>query len=100
MSISTQIGVGTTLIRFFPPVALTSPLIRSIVSDNVLPCRAEGEQHVRDGEGSVLVYTITSRESFGETAKFRRQILQNKGRGDFSTVLVGNMASSTGARWE
>jgi GTPase KRas protein len=100
VSTSTQIGVGTTLIWFFPPAALTSPFIRSIVSDNVLPCKAVDEQHVCDGEGFILAYSTTSRESFAETAQFRRQILQNKGRGNFSTVLVGNMALSTGARRE
>jgi GTPase KRas protein len=45
---------------------------------------------VRDGEEFILVYSITSRESFEETSRFHQQILWTKGRGNFSMLLVGN----------
>ena len=90
VSTSTQSGVDTTPIRFFSPVALASPLLRFIVFDDILSCRAVDGQHMRDGEGSTLLYSIISRESFEETNQFYRQILQIKGRGNFSMVLFGN----------
>ena len=47
-------------------------------------------QYVRDREGFILMYSITSRASFEKTSKFHQQILRIKGKGNFSTVLVGN----------
>ena len=45
---------------------------------------------MRDGGGFILVYSITSRESFEETCQFHQQILRIKDRGNLSTVLVEN----------
>jgi hypothetical protein len=90
VSTSTQSDVNTTPIQLFPSIALASPLSRFIVSDDILSYRAMDGQYVRDGEGFILVYSITSRASFEETSKFHQQILQIKGKGNFSTVLVGN----------
>ena len=90
MSTSTQSGINTTPIRFFPFIVLVSPLPCFIVSDDTLLCRAMDGQYIRDGEGFILIYSITSRASFKETSKFHQQILQIKGKGNLSTVLVGN----------
>ena len=45
---------------------------------------------MRDGEGFILMCSITSRESFEKISPFHQQILQIKDKGNFSTVLVGN----------
>jgi GTPase SAR1 family protein len=90
VSISTQSGVYTIPIRFFPPIVLASSLLRFIVSDDILSCRAMDGQHMRNGEGSILLYSIISREPFEETNQFYQQIVQIKGRGNLSMVLVGN----------
>mgnify|MGYP001602464020 CR=1 FL=1 len=39
-------------------------------------CRAMREQYMRTGEGFLLVYSITSRNSFEEIGTFHQQILR------------------------
>ncbi|GAA5804851.1 ras-like protein 1 [Helicostylum pulchrum] len=48
------------------------------------------EQYMRNGEGFLLVYSITSRMSFEEITTFYQQICRVKDRDYFPMVLVGN----------
>jgi GTPase KRas protein len=48
------------------------------------------EQYMRTGEGFLLVYSITSRESFDEIRTFQQQILRVKDKDVFPMVVVGN----------
>lgn len=49
------------------------------------------DQWIREGEGYVLVYSITSRSSFSRIRTFYNQILRVKEDGDpYSIVIVGN----------
>ena len=52
--------------------------------------RAMREQYMRTGEGFILVYSITARESFEEINQFHQQILRVKDKDNFPMVLVGN----------
>ena len=45
---------------------------------------------MRTGEGFLLVYSTTARESFEEIPQFHQQILRVKDKDDFPVVLVGN----------
>ncbi|KAK3813087.1 MAG: ras-like protein [Benniella sp.] len=48
------------------------------------------EQYMRSGEGFLLVYSITSRNSFEEIATFYQQILRVKDKDFFPIILVAN----------
>jgi GTPase KRas protein len=48
------------------------------------------EQYMRNGEGFLLVYSITSRLSFDEINTFYQQIRRVKDRDFFPMVLVAN----------
>jgi len=48
------------------------------------------DQWIRDGEGFLLVYSITSRSTFERVEKFRTQILRVKETDRVPMVLVGN----------
>jgi len=48
------------------------------------------EQYMRTGEGFLLAYAITSRESFEEIQGFHQQILRVKDKDNFPMILVGN----------
>ncbi|KAJ3357190.1 Ras GTPase [Allomyces javanicus] len=48
------------------------------------------EQYMRTGEGFLLVYSITSRNTFEEIATFQQQILRVKDRDYFPMILIGN----------
>jgi len=48
------------------------------------------DQWIRDGEGFLLVYSITSRSTFERVEKFRNQILRVKDSDRVPMVLVGN----------
>lgn len=48
------------------------------------------EQYMRTGEGFLLVYSITSRQSFEEITTFQQQILRVKDKDYFPMVMVGN----------
>lgn len=50
------------------------------------------EQYMRTGEGFLLVYSVTSRDSFENIAKFKNQILRVKEAASFPIILVGNKA--------
>lgn len=48
------------------------------------------EQYMRTGEGFLLVYSITSRQSFEEIITFQQQILRVKDKDYFPIIVVGN----------
>jgi GTPase KRas len=48
------------------------------------------DQYMRSGHGFVLVYSITSRQSFEEISTFRRRILRAKDKDYFPMIVVGN----------
>ncbi|KAI9294995.1 ras-like protein 1 [Neoconidiobolus thromboides FSU 785] len=48
------------------------------------------EQYMRNGEGFLLIYSITSRESYDEISTFHDQILRVKDRDTFPMVVVAN----------
>merc|ERR1712230_235252 len=50
------------------------------------------EQYMRTGEGFLLVYSITSRQSFEEIQTFEQQILRVKDKDYFPIILVANKA--------
>lgn len=48
------------------------------------------EQYMRNGEGFVLVYSITSLRSFEQIQKLYKQISRVKDLESFPVILVGN----------
>jgi GTPase KRas protein len=52
--------------------------------------RAMREQYMRTGEGFLLVYSITSRDSFEEISTFHQQILRVKDQDSFPVIVVAN----------
>ncbi|CAG9936986.1 hypothetical protein V2G26_006497 [Clonostachys chloroleuca] len=56
------------------------------------------EQYMRTGEGFLLVYSITSRQSFEEITVFQQQILRVKDKDSFPMVVVGNKCDLEGER--
>jgi small GTP-binding protein len=56
------------------------------------------EQYMRTGEGFLLVYSITSRQSFEEIQQFQQQILRVKDRDYFPIIIVGNKCDLEGER--
>ncbi|KAL8672662.1 MAG: hypothetical protein Q9168_002903 [Polycauliona sp. 1 TL-2023] len=56
------------------------------------------EQYMRTGEGFLLVYSITSRQSFEEIMTFQQQILRVKDRDYFPIIIVGNKCDLDGER--
>jgi small GTP-binding protein len=48
------------------------------------------EQYMRTGEGFLLVYSITNRQSFEEIMTFQQQILRVKDKDYFPIIVVGN----------
>lgn len=51
------------------------------------------EQYLRTGEGFLLVYSITSRQSFEEISTFVHDILRVKDKDYFPMVVAGNKCS-------
>lgn len=50
------------------------------------------DQWIRDGEGFLLVYSITSRSTFERVERYRSQIFRVKDTDDTPMILVGNKA--------
>ena len=48
------------------------------------------EQYMRSGEGFLLVYSITSRNSFEEITTFHQGILRVKDQDTFPMIVVAN----------
>lgn len=53
---------------------------------------------MRTGEGFLLVYSITSRQSFDEILVFQQQILRVKDKDYFPIIVVGNKCDLEGER--
>jgi len=56
------------------------------------------DQWIRDGEGFLLVYSITSRTTFYRIERFKEQILRVKDSEDIPMMLVGNKCDKQGER--
>jgi len=56
------------------------------------------EQYMRSGEGFLLVYNITFRDTFDDIAALQQQILRVKNKDSFPMVLVGNYCSRESER--
>lgn len=56
------------------------------------------EQYMRTGEGFLLVYSITSRQTFDEIRLFQQQILRVKDKDSFPMIVVGNKCDLEGER--
>jgi GTPase SAR1 family protein len=69
---------------FYSNPYFPSPLIVTHFSS------AMREQYMRNGEGFLLVYSITSRMSFDEIHTFYHQIRRVKDRDFFPMVLIAN----------
>ena len=54
--------------------------------------------YIREGQGFILVYSITSRESLEDVQRIRDQILKIKRCKDIPIVLVGNKNDLSGER--
>lgn len=74
---------SVSLPRTFP-----SSLCTSLCSYDV--GSAMREQYMRTGEGFLLVYSITSRNSFEEISTFYQQILRVKDMDQFPVIIVAN----------
>ena len=48
------------------------------------------EQYMRVGEGFLLVYSITSRNSFEQISTLHQKILETRGQNSFPAVVVAN----------
>lgn len=48
------------------------------------------EQYMRGGEGFIICYSVTDRQSFQEAAKFKELIFQVRHTYEIPFVLVGN----------
>ena len=53
-------------------------------------CSALREEYMRTGEGFLLVYSITSRDSFEQISTFYQEILRIKGLDSFPAIVVAN----------
>ncbi|KAJ3764803.1 ras protein [Lentinula raphanica] len=62
--------------------------------DNFITLR---DQWVRDGQGFILVYSITSRSTFDHLDMFRQSMLRVK-RGDPIFIIVGNQSDKNNER--
>lgn len=56
------------------------------------------DQWIRDGEGFLLVYSITARSTFERVERYRDQILRVKDTDDTPMILVGNKADKLNER--
>ena len=65
-----------------PGLSLRAPLTHSL--------SAMREQYMRTGEGFLLVYSITSRNSFEEISTFHQQILRVKDQDSFPVIVDAN----------
>lgn len=56
------------------------------------------DQYIQNGDGFIIVYSITSRESFDEIVGFRDQIVRIKDDDGFPMVLCGNKSDLNNQR--
>src|SRR4051794_34067325 len=56
------------------------------------------DQYMRHGQGFLLVYSITSRNSFNDILRFREQVLRVKDAAKVPMILIGNKCDLQGDR--
>ncbi|KAK3381861.1 hypothetical protein B0H63DRAFT_476747 [Podospora didyma] len=66
--------------------------------DNYYAVNLNRERLFREGDGFLLVYSVTSRASFDEIASLRREILRMKEKDDYPMVIVGGRCSMQSQR--
>lgn len=88
--------------RAFNPeeyTALRDQWIRySSVPPSIDPFQAKLTFFCREGEGFILVYSITARATFERIERFRHQIMRVKDSEDIPIVLVGNKSDRVNER--
>ncbi|CAJ0871244.1 9609_t:CDS:2 [Entrophospora sp. SA101] len=98
-----DINVGKTAftIQTYDPKIAVSYKKQAIIDNqpcvlDVLETAAQGEytplwdQLIRDGEGFLLVYSISSHSTFEQVEKLKNQIIRVKGSNKIPIILVGN----------
>ncbi|ORY15571.1 P-loop containing nucleoside triphosphate hydrolase protein [Clohesyomyces aquaticus] len=106
-----RVGKSSFVYRFAPGygIGMYDPRTIAIVDDEValfdiLDTAAQEEysalrrQYMRDLEGMIIMYSITSRESFKETENFWKQLLCVKNKAYSPMLLVGNKSDRHGER--
>ncbi|KAJ3142626.1 Ras GTPase ras2 [Physocladia obscura] len=105
-------GVGKTAltVQTYDPTIEDSYNKQVVIDD--IPCNLEvldtagqeeytalRDQWIRDGQGFLIVYSITSRETFYRIERFRDQIMRVKDTDDsIPMILVGNKCDRNGER--
>jgi GTPase SAR1 family protein len=88
-STSSILQVKKNMGMFFPsPIGLL--LLEGFCMTPTFFNSAMREQYMRTGEGFLLVYSITSRNSFEEISTFHQQILRVKDQDTFPVIVVAN----------
>ncbi|CAJ0839260.1 9301_t:CDS:10 [Entrophospora sp. SA101] len=98
-----DINVGKTalIIQTYDPTIVISYKKQTIIDGQpcviyVLETAGQGEhtplwdQWIRDGEGFLLVYSVSSRSTFEQVERFKNQIVRIKGSNKIPLILVGN----------
>ncbi|CAH1759738.1 4010_t:CDS:2 [Entrophospora sp. SA101] len=98
-----DINVGKTAltIQTYDPTIVASYKKQTVTDDqpyviDVLETAGQGEytplwdQLIREGEGFLLVYSISSRSTFEQVEKFKDQIIRVKGSNKIPLILIGN----------
>jgi GTPase SAR1 family protein len=83
--------------RLFGTCALRLLIVKWNAQDSFFH-RALWDESIRISDGFLLVYSITSRDSFEEISKLHREIIQLKGSDPSPVVLVGNKCDLDYAR--
>jgi len=84
-------GEQRTAVCLGLPIRQPRPLsFERMLIAGFLPHSAMREQYMRTGEGFLLVYSITSRNSFEEISTFHQQILRVKDKDSFPVILIAN----------
>merc|ERR1712125_16110 len=53
------------------------------------------DSHIREGLGFIIVYSVTSKESFKEVNDFRERVLKVKDKDSYPMLLLGNKCDLT-----
>lgn len=83
-------GISSHLSAVFHLTLPFSPLLERTLITGCSAHSAMREQYMRTGEGFLLVYSITSRNSFEEISTFHQQILRVKDKDSFPVILIAN----------
>lgn len=87
-----QFVIEFLLLKIISPLYLMMKAYRELLYELILSAfhSAMREQYMRTGEGFLLVYSITSRNSFEEISTFHQQILRVKDQDTFPVIVVAN----------